>query len=313
MQRVLLFVKRTPFDLHFNKRFPEAASTLLRRVIGHLQKRDTKHEATIKTCKDVLDKRGLSWKSLYWDELNEKIRDVDLVVTIGGDGTLLQASHFLGSSIPIFGVNSDPTQINELEKNSEFDANRSTGYLCVATKDTFEQVLEEVIEEKRCPLSVKRISTRVNDSLLQACALNDVLLAHPDPSAMTKCTLRVCKKHTSEPVSPPIHTRSSGLRICTGIGSTAAMNSAGGYVMAPSSKKLQYMVREPSMPNPLHQRFIHKMIEEDEMLHVEFSGEQGTVYMDGPHLYHNVRYGDVIEFSTDAPELQMFMNDRNFA
>ncbi|MCO5587460.1 hypothetical protein L7F22_041409 [Adiantum nelumboides] len=313
MQRVLLFLKRTPFDLHFNKRFPQAASALLHRVVSHLQKRDSNHEATVKRCKDVLDKQGLAWKSLYWDELKEDIRDVDLVVTVGGDGTLLQASHFVGSSIPIFGVNSDPIQRNEFEENSEFDSKGSTGYLCAATKDTFKQVLEEVIEQKRRPLLVQRISIRVNDHFLQACALNDVLLAHPSPAAVTKCTLRVYEKQTSEPVSPPVHVCSSGLRLCTGIGSTAAMHSSGGFVMAPSSKELQYMVREPIMPNILHQRFLHNIIQEDEMLHVGFDGEQGTIYIDGMHLYHNVKSGDMIEFSTDAPQLQMFLNDNNSA
>ncbi|MCO5594802.1 hypothetical protein L7F22_048836 [Adiantum nelumboides] len=198
IQRVLLFLKRTPFDLHFNKRFPQAASALLRRF----------------------------------------------------------------------------------EENSEFDVKGSTGYLCAATKDTFKQVLEEVIEQKRRPQLVQRISIKVNDHFLQACALNDVLLAHPNPAVVTKCTLRVYEKRTSEPVSPPVHVCSSGLRICTGIGSTAAMHSAGGFVMAPSSKELA----------------IH-----------------GTIYIDGMHLYHNVKSGDTIEFSTDAPQLQMFLNDKDSA
>lgn len=38
----------------------------------------------------------------------------DLVISIGGDGTLLQASHFLDDSVPIVGINSDPTQIDEV-------------------------------------------------------------------------------------------------------------------------------------------------------------------------------------------------------
>ncbi|PQQ18704.1 NADH kinase-like isoform X2 [Prunus yedoensis var. nudiflora] len=39
------------------------------------------------------------------------IHDVDLVVTVGGDGTLLQASHFIDDSVPVLGVNSDPTRL----------------------------------------------------------------------------------------------------------------------------------------------------------------------------------------------------------
>ena len=38
----------------------------------------------------------------------------DLAVVVGGDGTLLQASHFMDDSIPVVGVNSDPTQVEEV-------------------------------------------------------------------------------------------------------------------------------------------------------------------------------------------------------
>ena len=48
------------------------------------------------------------------NHLSNPIRDVDLVITVGGDGTLLRASHFLDSSIPILGVNSDPTCSDEV-------------------------------------------------------------------------------------------------------------------------------------------------------------------------------------------------------
>jgi NAD+ kinase len=48
------------------------------------------------------------------NHLSQPIRDVDLVIAVGGDGTLLRASHFLDSSVPILGVNSDPTCTKEV-------------------------------------------------------------------------------------------------------------------------------------------------------------------------------------------------------
>jgi NAD+ kinase len=48
------------------------------------------------------------------NHLSQPIRDVDLVIAVGGDGTLLRASHFLDSSVPILGVNSDPTSTKEV-------------------------------------------------------------------------------------------------------------------------------------------------------------------------------------------------------
>lgn len=310
MRRVLLLLKRSAFDLYV-KRHQETSITSLHEASGNLQDRHMVHEATAEKCKDVLDNKGLSWKLLFRDELQEPIKNVDLVVTVGGDGTLLQASQFLDSSIPVLGVNSDPTQMNEVEeKLEEFDATRSVGYLCAATKDTFEQVLQEILEEKRCPLRLHRISVRHNGNLLKTYALNDILLAHPNPAAVTRCTFRICKKRALQTVSPLVHSRSSGLRICTGVGSTAAMLSAGGYVMTPLSTDLQYMVREPITPHPLHQSFMHRSIKADEMLYVKFSGRQGNAYFDGSHIHYRVGFGDVIEFSTEAPHLQIFLKDQ---
>lgn len=39
---------------------------------------------------------------------------MDLVLTIGGDGTLLETSHHLDERIPVLGINSDPTSQEEV-------------------------------------------------------------------------------------------------------------------------------------------------------------------------------------------------------
>ena len=36
------------------------------------------------------------------------------LLSVGGDGTLFQANHFMDDSIPVLGVNSDPTQAEEV-------------------------------------------------------------------------------------------------------------------------------------------------------------------------------------------------------
>jgi NAD+ kinase len=85
-------------------------------MVGNLQDRHRVHEQTIRVCKDALSRRQahVKFEMHLRDELQSPIRDVDLVITVGGDGTLLQASHYLDSSVPVLGVNSDPTQIDEV-------------------------------------------------------------------------------------------------------------------------------------------------------------------------------------------------------
>lgn len=196
MHRVLLLLKRSAFELYV-KRHQEASISALHQACGNLQDRHIVHEATVTKCRDVLGSKGIVWQQLYRDELLAPIRNVDLVVTVGGDGTLLQAGHFLDSSIPVLGVNSDPTQKVEVEeKLEEYDATRSSGYLCAATKDTFDQVLQEILQQKKRPLCLHRISARVNGEELKAYAVNDILLAHPNPAAVTRCSLSCCIQDT---------------------------------------------------------------------------------------------------------------------
>ena len=83
---------------------------------SNLHDRHIVHEAAARKCRDVLESRSISLKLIFRDELQEPIKDVDLVITVGGDGTLLEASHFLDSSIPVLGVNSDPTQWSEVNQ-----------------------------------------------------------------------------------------------------------------------------------------------------------------------------------------------------
>ncbi len=45
------------------------------------------------------------------DDLNRTIDNLDLIITIGGDGTFLRtASHIYNTNTPILGITSDPTR-----------------------------------------------------------------------------------------------------------------------------------------------------------------------------------------------------------
>ncbi|KAH0986460.1 hypothetical protein GBA52_013637 [Prunus armeniaca] len=184
-------------------------------ILHYLDNRRKVHKDAINICQNILHHKPVEWKSIVRNNLSQPIRDVDLVVTVGGDGTLLQGSHFIDDSVPVLGVNSDPTQPEEVEKlSNEIDANRSTGYLCGATVNNFEQVLDSILRDRAIPSKLTRISVSWDD----------------------------------QPCAPLAHSRSSGLRVSTAAGSTAAMLSAGGFLMPILSQDLQYMVREPISP-----------------------------------------------------------------
>lgn len=69
---------------------------------------------------------------------------VDLVISVGGDGTVLSSSHFLGDNIPLLGVNSDPTRAEEESSTKRTDERRSFGALCMCTATNVEEELPKV-------------------------------------------------------------------------------------------------------------------------------------------------------------------------
>ncbi|XP_027774547.1 NADH kinase isoform X2 [Solanum pennellii] len=277
----------------------------LSQVIKYLDSRSLVHMEAINFCQNILRKKHVDWEAVYRFNLCRPIRDVDLVVTIGGDGTLLQASHFMDDSIPVLGVNSDPTQAEEVEDcNKEFDATRSTGYLCAATVKNFEQIIDDILENHARPSEVSRMSITHNSKQLPTYALNDVLICHPCPATVSRFSFS--KKKEDQSSSSMVHCRSSGLRVSTAAGSTAAMLSSGGFAMPILSRDLQYIVREPISPGAYNSP-MHGTVKPEELMEIAWYCNEGLIYIDGSHIIHSVQHGDIIELSCKAPKLKIFL------
>ncbi|CAK7351817.1 unnamed protein product [Dovyalis caffra] len=303
-RRLLLLLK--PFDIYQLGQSNGISPITNSQVFRYLDNRRKVHKDAINFCQDVLRKKStVTWEPILRTNLSQPIRNFDLVVTVGGDGTLLQASHLLDDSIPVLGVNSDPTQIEEVEEfSNEFDANRSTGYLCAATVQNFEQVLDDILAGQKVPSKLSRISISVNSQLLSTYALNDILIAHPCPATVSRFSFRI--RRDGESCSPLVNCRSSGLRVSTAAGSTAAMLSAGGFAMPVLSEDLQYMVREPISPGATI-GLMHGMIKSDQSMKASWFSKKGLIYVDGSHVFHPIQHGDTIEMSSKAPVLKVFL------
>nr|GLL34617.1 NADH kinase [Ipomoea trifida] len=299
-RRFMLLLK--PFDaypsLHSNGLSSRVTNP---KVLKHLDNRRLVHKEAIKFCQNVLRNKFVDCIPVSRHDLSQPIRDVDLVITIGGDGTLLQGSHFLDDKIPVLGVNSDPTQAREV--NEDFDATRSTGYLCAATVDNFEHILDDILENRSKPSEVSRMLIRLNSQQLPTYALNDILIAHPCPATVSRI------KKDDQHSSPMINCRSSGLRVSTAAGSTAAVLSAGGFAMPILSKGLQYIVREPIAPGASHE-FMHGVMKHDELMEIAWYCKEGIIYVDGSHVVYPVQHGDTVLLSSQAPTLKVFLPSR---
>lgn len=210
----------------------------------------------------------------------------DLVVTIGGDGTLLDASHAVVDT-PMLGVNSSPSF--------------SVGHFCSTHADGFENTLRGVIEGEQPIRSLTRLRISVDGDSNPNPVLNEVLFAHTTPGAVTRLTLHHAEEQRRY--------KSSGIWVSSASGSTGAIHSAGGSVMDPESTEIQYRIREPYWA-PGQERLPSSGIEAN---HLSFTSlaRQGSLYMDGHRMKARVGYGSRIEIRNDAPRLHLVSALRN--
>nr|XP_034900593.1 NADH kinase-like isoform X1 [Populus alba] len=105
MARRRLFLMLKLFDVYQFGQSNGGSSITNSQAFRYLDNRRKVHKDAINFCQDILRKKSnIDWEPILRTNLSQPIRNFDLVVTVGGDGTLLQASHFLDDSIPVLGV-----------------------------------------------------------------------------------------------------------------------------------------------------------------------------------------------------------------
>jgi NAD+ kinase len=220
--------------------------------------------------------------------------DVDLVVTIGGDGTLLATSHQLGKGISLLGINSAP--------------NHSVGFFCGGKKGSVEKTLRRAWKGTLVPTELTRMRVERNGECLHSRVLNEALFCHASPAATSRYLLRITRRgHESREEDQ----RSSGLWIGPAAGSTAAQKSAGGKVLPLASRRIQYVVREPYRPVGQRTRLLVGLLGKNDTLTLTSKIRDGRVFIDGHQIVHTVTLGDVLVLSrSDEPVTVLGLADK---
>ncbi|HEY1101740.1 MAG TPA: NAD(+)/NADH kinase, partial [Myxococcota bacterium] len=213
-----------------------------------------------------------------------------LVVTVGGDGTVLDTSHRIVDDSVVLGVNSDPS--------------RSIGFFCAATADSFADVLAEVLSGRLAPHRLQRLTGSIDDKPFPFPALNEILIGHKSPASTSR--------YLVERDGVVVDHKSSGVYVATAAGSTAAMRSAGGEVQQLDDTRLQWRTRElltltPSSSTqtvapPVHDRFFFGG---DDVVTVTSRMREGRVWLDGPHVALELPMGARLKVSGRCPPLSL--------
>jgi len=178
----------------------------------------------------------------------------DLLVVVGGDGTILNVTGQLGeASPPIFGINVG-----------------SLGFLTCASSPAFREAVECIAKGKmtfsnRALLEVVlRDSTEKHKPMI---ALNDAVFSRGELSRLIRLRTRVNGETLTE-------FNADGLIIATPTGSTAYSLSAGGPILEPESG---VFVITPICPHVLTNRSI--IVSEKSVIEVEASEPDYPVYL----------------------------------
>jgi NAD+ kinase len=281
--RVVVVVKRTAYRLFVEEAQDERIARLLRKndpTVRKMRRSHDEHQGTI----DEVDRAlaALSAKVVWIRRAHAPFdpKDADLVVTVGGDGTLLAASHRVGAT-PILGVNSAP--------------GHSIGFFCGAKKGRVAAAIGRALDGRMRAVKLSRMAVHLNGKPVSTRVLNDALFCHPSPAATTRYILKLGKDVEEQ--------KSSGFWIGPAAGSTAAQRSGGGRILPLSSRDLQLVVREPYTPEGEKLRLTRALIHDGKELFVRSKIREGRLFIDGPHEVMDVGMGDRLVFRRSTEPL----------
>jgi NAD+ kinase len=283
--RPLVFVaaKRSQYKKHVEDMHDPRAMALLQRhdpVVARWQDAHESHTRTLARVLDCLDKFGARAVLLSRPHAEFDPAGAQLVVTVGGDGTLLAASHNVVEQ-PVLGVNSSPKH--------------SVGYFCAVEPRNLVEKLKRALDHELPSIKLTRMQVQINGRLVSKRVLNEALYSHRIPAATSRYILR-CTQGTEEQ-------HSSGFWIGPAAGSTGAQRSAGGHVLALGSRQLQMVVREPYIAPGKPLKLTRFRVRQGDVVAVQSKMDGGTVFLDGPFRRFDVFLGDVVEFCASKEPL----------
>jgi NAD+ kinase len=213
---------------------------------------------------------------------SELARQSDLVITIGGDGTILNAARSIADEdVPLVGIN-----IGRL------------GFLADISPDDFETALDKILNGEYLKAERFMLSASVlrdGKVLFSSDALNDVVMHVRDVARMIDFETRVNGKFVN-------HQRADGLIVATPTGSTAYALSSGGPILHAG---LQAIALVPICPHTLSNRPL--VVKADSVIEI--------IVGDNPHAIaqitcdgqtsHDVAHGDVIKIQRKEKSLTL--------
>ncbi|MCW7079561.1 MAG: NAD(+)/NADH kinase [Candidatus Methanospirare jalkutatii] len=204
----------------------------------------------------------------------EDMDDANLIICVGGDGTILRTLHFLRQSIPILGVNMG-----------------GLGFLTeVQPSDVF-VVLEKILAGNYEVEEEERLSVSISAKERIPFAMNEAVVITSKPGKMLHFAILINGGEFER-------LRADGVIFATPTGSTAYAMSAGGPIVDTSVKA---MIVVPIAPFKLSARPL--VLDIEKKVSVELLSEKDALLVVDGQFYRNIATNEHIEITRGEPAL----------
>lgn len=265
-KKILLVYKKSAYSIYFMERklkFMASKQANLKNEMKRFIRAHDEHYSALKEVERILCKYGVEYHKRYRGEKVDYAH-YDLIMTVGGDGTFLEASRRIRDQV-IMGVNSAPSF--------------SVGQLCVGNVHNFERLIQKVMRGEFNIALWQRLRLTVEEHVRPVDCINDILICHSNPAAISRYYIQIGKVKEEQ--------RSSGLWIAAPAGSSGAIQSAGGKKIDVQAKKIQYMPRELYYGFNPHYWHTGGILRSPQKLSVISLMRSGMIFVDGTHLKLN--------------------------
>ncbi|MBS2010097.1 MAG: NAD(+)/NADH kinase [Cyanobacteria bacterium SZAS TMP-1] len=257
-----------------------------------VQESHRQHERCIVLVTEALTAHGIKIDTIHRNSegLKEKLQDcfseIDLVVTVGGDGTFLRASHELGSDVAVVGVNSAPIT--------------SFGHYCCCDGPGFAAVLQRILDGSFQPSRLLRLNLAIDGVDIAEPVLNEVLVAHKHPAGTSRYHLTVAGQ--------VIQHKCSGLLIAAPAGSTGFLRSEGGIVLPITARQFTFVERAPFLKIGETPAMKSGVVDAGDKISIVSQMQDGKLFIDGDHIEYDFPRGATLTVTASDDDLLAYIN-----
>lgn len=258
--------------------------------VANMRLAHEENESTVAAVREELLRRNIEAEFVFHEGIKHTLssRRFDLILTIGGDGMVLDVSHFLKTARPVLAVNSSPST--------------SHGHWCLASATNFGRVLDKILKGRLRPRRIMRLQALLKterEKLLPELALNEILIAHSEVGGTSSYILNVRGISDAQ--------KSDGLFIGPPGGCTGWMRSYGALPLPVQSRQIQYLSRGLiNPPGRIHS--LSRGLLTQGTIKVTSKMDDGRIWIDGRHISYPFPKGAELRVSKAPQDLWLFID-----